>query len=109
MYKDKGDRKFGRKRFLFPVVMVLMLFVLAAAVQYLWNAIMPNLLHAGMLNYPKALGLLVLCRILFGKLHFGRPGGFGRRGGMHLNPNVRARFKDEFERRCKPPREYPVE
>ena len=47
---------------------------LAAVVMWLWNWLMPSLFAAvPPLGYTQALGLLVLCRILFG----------GFRGGHH--------------------------
>jgi len=49
---------------------------LGAVVMLLWNAIAPVLFSgAHPIDYPHALGLLVLCRILFG--------GFRGHGGWH--------------------------
>jgi hypothetical protein len=49
---------------------------LGAVVMLLWNAIVPVLFTtAHPIDYPQALGLLVLCRILFG--------GFRGHGGWH--------------------------
>jgi hypothetical protein len=48
--------------------------VLGFAVMLLWNRVMPALfIDSRAIDYPHALGLLVLCRILFG--------GFRGRGG----------------------------
>jgi hypothetical protein len=44
-------------------------------VQLLWNWLLPDLLHVRTVSFWEALGLLALCRILFG--------GFGRGGGSH--------------------------
>ena len=50
--------------------------VLGAFVMLLWNAVVPELFAgARSIDYLHALGLLVLCRILFG--------GFRGRGGWH--------------------------
>jgi hypothetical protein len=48
---------------------ILVLFALfSLVVMLLWNAVMPGLLGADSLDYPRAAGLLLLCRILFGGL-----------------------------------------
>jgi hypothetical protein len=53
--------------------------VLGLAVMVLWNLVVPSL-FAGthVIDYPRALGLLVLCRLLFGGFR-GRGGWRGRR------------------------------
>jgi hypothetical protein len=76
-----------------------LLLVAIAAVAYLvmllWNNVVPGVfLGAQTLNYRQALGLLILCRILFGGFR-----GRGGRGGRHwrrlgnLTPEERARFQ----------------
>jgi hypothetical protein len=53
--------------------------VLGLAVMVLWNHVVPGLFPGSRaLDYPHALGLLVLCRILFGGFR-GRGGWRGRR------------------------------
>ena len=78
------------------------LFLVAAAafgavVMLLWNAIVPGLFAgAHTLDYPHALGLLVLCRILFGGFH-GHRGGHGRRHWAAkweaMTPEEREKFR----------------
>jgi ABC-type multidrug transport system fused ATPase/permease subunit len=48
--------------------------LLAVVVMYLWNALIPVLFSLSALTFWQALGLLLLCRILFGGLngHFSR-------------------------------------
>jgi hypothetical protein len=65
-------RRFG----MFPLMALAAALVLGAAVRWLWNAILPALLNVNPISYWQAVGLLVLCRILFGNFG-GRPGGFG--------------------------------
>jgi hypothetical protein len=55
------------------------------AVMFLWNAVMPALLGVGHLHFWKAVGLLLLARILVGGFHRGGFGGhrrFGRRSSF---------------------------
>lgn len=72
---------FCRRPYLFPLFALLAILVLSAVVMLLWNAIIPSLTGWALITYPKAAGLLVLCRILFG--------GFkGHRGGGPSCPRV---------------------
>jgi len=74
--------------------------VLGAVVMLLWNAVGPALFStARPIDYLHALGLLVLCRILFG--------GFRGRGGWHGRRNFekwQAMTPEEREKymRCRP-------
>jgi hypothetical protein len=52
-----------------------------AAVQLLWNWLLPDIFAVRRITFLEALGLLALCRILFGG--FGKSGGSRPRGGKH--------------------------
>jgi hypothetical protein len=78
-----------------PLVILAAIAVLGAAVMVLWNLVMPAILagsHA--IDYPHSVGLLVLCRILFGGFR-GR-GGWRRHRHWHgwaaLTPEERERI-----------------
>src|SRR5579864_242501 len=63
----------------------------------LWNWLIPSLTGWHTLGFVQALGLLVLCRILFG--------GFGRwrhagPGWSRLSSEERERFRAQFRDRC---------
>lgn len=98
--------------FIFPLV-VLAAIVAGSVVMALWNWIIPSLfptLNIGTLTYWHALGLLLLCKILFG--------GFHRRGGCHcgwrgrrmnaawkekwmqMSDEDKAKFKEQWRSRC---------
>jgi len=68
-------------------------FIAGEAVKLLWNWLMPPLFGLGQLTYWKALGLLALCRILFG--------GTGRHGSYRSNrsPEERERVRQAMRRR----------
>jgi hypothetical protein len=73
-------------------------------VQYLWNWLLPPLFGWRELTFWQALGLLALCRILFGG--FGRHGcgRSGFRGRMwerfdRMTPEERDRFRDGMRAR----------
>ncbi len=82
-----------RPYFLFPLFFIAAALVMAAVVMLLWNAIIPGLTGWALLTYPKALGLLALCRILFGGFRGGRHGGPPWSG----NVGWRARWKGMSE------------
>lgn len=93
----------NRKRLLFiaPLAVLGMLLFVAvggALVMLLWNHLLPQLFGWPKLTYWQALGLLTLCRILFGgsglRRH-GRSGGWGRTGGRgeRMTPEERERFR----------------
>jgi hypothetical protein len=59
-----------------------------AIVQLLWNWLLPSLFGWREVTFWQALGLLALCRILFG--------GFGMRGSPHSG--IRRRMRERWER-----------
>ena len=69
--------------------------VLGAVVMVLWNAVLPGLFTAVRpLDYVHALGLLILCRILFGGFR-GRHGWHGHRNWHKwhaMTPEEREKF-----------------
>ena len=102
-----SDKK--KKFFIFiPFLIVAAILLFGWVVMLLWNAILPSALHAGLLTYPQAIGLLVLCRILFGGFggkRGGGPGGF--RQGMYwkekwsgMSDEEKAKFKEQWRMRC---------
>ncbi len=87
-------------------ILALLLFIAVGAeiVQQLWNWLLPGLFAWPRISFWQALGILALCRILFG--------GVGRRGfypGMRrrmaerwerLSPEERERFRQGVRGRC---------
>jgi hypothetical protein len=99
----------GGRFLFFPLVAVVMVLVLGAVVRLLWNMILPSIVHAEPITYWQAVGLLLLCRILFGNFPPGRRGpGFKGGGGpwkdklMHMTAEEREKFREEWRRRCMP-------
>jgi hypothetical protein len=90
----------------FPLLFVAIGLLLGAVVMWLWNAIIPEVTGWKSLTYSQALGLLVLCRILFGGFrgggrHFGRHKNVRRERWLSLSDEERARFRAQWEERCK--------
>jgi hypothetical protein len=81
------------------VVIAAAVAVSGLVVMELWNWLIPALVGWHSLSYPQALGLLLLCRILFGGFR-GRAGlGWGGRW-RHMSEAERERFRAEMRWRC---------
>jgi hypothetical protein len=96
-----------RPYFLFPLFFIVAALVMAAVVMLLWNAIIPGLTGWALLTYPKALGLLVLCRILFGGFRGGRHGGSPWSGNVGwrtrwkgMSEEERSAMRERWRERC---------
>jgi hypothetical protein len=90
-----------RRRWIFiaPIAILAILlvaFIGGELVKLLWNWLLPPLLGAPQVTFWQALGLLALCRILFGGL--GRPGGYRRRMD-YMTPEERERFRQKMRER----------
>jgi hypothetical protein len=77
--------------------MVVVGLVGGTVVRLLWNWLMPSLFGAPIISFWQALGLLALCRILFGGIG---PRGVGHRAGgrfrerwHRMTPEERERFR----------------
>lgn len=102
----------NRKRFwMFPLVGIAFLALGSLAVMLLWNCIIPDIVPSVKeITYWHALGLLVLCRILFG--HFGRKGGGQWNRGQYqwggqwkqkwstMTDEEKEKCKEEWKKRC---------
>jgi hypothetical protein len=105
-FSRRGPR--GRFLFFIPVILAVGA-ALSAAVMLLWNNLMPELFALKKISFWQALGLLALCRILFGNFGGkGRPGGGRMNRGQQLrekwgtmNDEERQAFRDEWRKRCK--------
>jgi len=60
----------------FAIAVVLFILLGGLVVQWLWNWLLPDIFGLRQITFWQALGLLALCRILFGS--FGRGGGHRR-------------------------------
>lgn len=86
---NHSKRRFKPLKVLF-FVLVFAAFILAIGwvVMFLWNAILPDTIGVKPLNYWKALGLLVLARILFGN--------FGKRGGPPWGSSKKGHWRNKW-------------
>ncbi len=103
-----------RRKFIWlaPVAIAALLLFLAIGgevVRLLWNWLLPPLFGWQQIGFGQALGLLALCRILFGGFgcHGGPRAGFRGRVAdrmaarwAHMTPEERERFRQRVRERC---------
>lgn len=86
-----------------PVVMAVLALV-GLVVMLLWNALVPQLFHGPSLGYWQAVGLLLLCRLLFGGLRRGGWRGHWRHRWRErweqMTPEERAQLRERVLSRC---------
>ncbi len=96
-----------RRLFFIPLIIVAVVSLISLVVMLLWNGILPVVFGIKAITYWQAMGILVLCKILFG-VKGGRPG-WGRHHFWEkrmrekfasMSPEEREKFKDEFKRRA---------
>jgi hypothetical protein len=99
-----------RKKWIFlgPLAILAMLLFIAVGgdvVRLLWNWLLPPLFGWRQITFWQALGILALCRILFGRLggRGFRRSNFRRRMAErwdHMTPEERERFRQGMRGRC---------
>jgi hypothetical protein len=110
-----------RKRWLYKAPGILLIVIAAVAffgwiVQSLWNWLIPAIVGWRPITFLQAIGILLLCKILFG----GFRGRGGMRGGMHwrhrlgerwekLSPEEQEKFRRAWRGRCGPREFHPEE
>lgn len=100
-----------KRPYLFPIYFIVAMLAFGGVVMLLWNAILPDLTGWSMITFPKALGLLVLCRILFGGFHgkhcHGGPSWKDRSQWRErwktMNDEQRAEMRLRWKERCSRP------
>jgi hypothetical protein len=80
-----------------PPAFLLFLALGGGVVYQLWNWLVPTIFGWRPVTFWQALGLLALCRILFGGL--GRHVGYRSRRWEHMTPEERERFRQGMRRR----------
>lgn len=87
-------RSFYKARFiLFPIGAAAILSLISFAVMQLWNNLLPAILHVGAITFWQAMGIFVLCKILFGFGKGSKPG-WARGGAPWMRKKMEERFKN---------------
>lgn len=106
-------RRIG-KGFAMLALIILVSAALGGIVMFLWNALLPGLFHLPQLAFWQALGLLILCRLLFGGMRMRAGGGrwrhrHWRERWEQMSPEERAQLRARFAARCAtPPPDAPL-
>ena len=109
MMHSNFNRKAAAKRFLIFIILATgAILLFGAVVMLLWNAVMPAIVNAAVITYWQAVGLLVLCKILFSDFRPRSSGGrpsFGRSPYWKdkwatMNDEEKKTFKEEWKKRC---------
>ena len=80
-------------RFLMPIGFLAVAAGFSVAVMLLWNWLMPAIFGLGVISFWQALGILVLCRLLFGSFGGRHHRMHGRqRGGKHGRHHIREKW-----------------
>lgn len=83
---------FYNGRFIFiPLAAAAFLSITGLVVMNLWNYLLPAILHVGRITFWLALGIFILCKILFG---FGWGGHRMGGGGPWMRRKMEERFKN---------------
>lgn len=96
--------KNNKKKFiLMPFGIAALLAIISYVVMLLWNNLLPQILHVAPITFWQAMGIFILCKLLFG---FGRGGG-GAPWGRHrmeerfkgMTPEEKEEFKEKMKHR----------
>lgn len=101
---------FYKGRFIFiPIAVAAVLSLVSFVVMQLWNHLLPDILHVSAITFWQAMGIFILCKILFG---FGKGGPKGGGPGRfmkykmeeklkHMTPEQQEKFKAQMaDRMC---------
>ncbi|MGB9492642.1 MAG: hypothetical protein WCA92_19425 [Terriglobales bacterium] len=94
--------------FIIPAAIVgIVLFIAIGGelVMHLWNWLLPSLFGLRLITFWQAVGILTLCRILFGRIGGRGFRGHGFRSRMsgrwhHMTPEEREKFRQGMRERC---------
>jgi hypothetical protein len=102
---------FYKGRFIFiPLGIAAFLSLTGFVVMSLWNYLLPAILHVGAITFWQAIGIFILCKILFG---FGRGGHKAGAPWMrhrmeerfkNMTPEEKEKFKEKMMQKCGPGR-----
>jgi hypothetical protein len=101
-----------RWKFKIAILIVVAVAAMGALVMWLWNWLIPVMFNGPMINFWQALGIMLLCRILFrgfwGMKHrgmygmHGMPGGFGpwKSHFDKMTPEEKDKMRELWKKRC---------
>ncbi len=106
MFDRNMRRHHGPPKWIFFVVaMVAFVLVMGGVVMFLWNHIVADITDLREISWFEAMGLLILSKILFGKIggpekKFQRHRSKWKEKWMHMTEEERHAFKQRWKDRC---------
>jgi hypothetical protein len=108
MVHDTNTPVRKNKKAFVPLLIIAAIFALSGMVMLLWNAVLPDVVPVTTITYWQAMGLLVLCKILFGGFWSGGSRKRAPFNNLHdvnkrwknMSDEDKMRFKGEWKRRC---------
>jgi hypothetical protein len=114
MMRAKEEHNMSKKKWigiaiLAPLAIALFIWLGGELVMYLWNWLLPTLFGWRQITFWQAVGLLALCRILFGgwSSHGGNRSNMRRRINQRMDerwermtPEEREKFRQSWRSRC---------
>jgi hypothetical protein len=91
--------------YLIPFLIIAIAAILSGIVMLLWNEVLTEIVNVKKITFWQALGLFILCKILFSSFRPGPPGGFRKHGPpwrqklMDMTDEEREAFKREWQKR----------
>lgn len=107
--ETENRQQWRKKRPFFVIFMLFGLFAVSAVVMLLWNLIIPEISTLKVISYWQAMGLFLLCRILFGGFRFRRhhqrmnrhfDHAPFRNKFMEMTDEEKQQFKNKWKQRC---------
>ena len=98
-------RKWLLRGLRFALFALVALTVVGAVTMQLWNWLMPSLFGLHAISFWQALGLLILCKILFGGFRGKGGRGWSKRGmerWRNMTPEEREKVRKAFSGECGP-------
>jgi hypothetical protein len=96
-----GFSRNQKKFILIPFGAAALLALISYIVMLLWNNLLPEILHVNTITFWQALGIFILCKILFGFGKGGGGGGWSRRNMAErcrsMSPEERQQFKQTMK------------
>lgn len=86
------------KKYLLVLIIPLAIAGLTTIVMLLWDAVIPDLFGSKSISFWQAMGLLLLCKILFGGFHCK---GHGKHKHGHRKKSCRDNYFENWKQQCK--------